>query len=209
MELNVLYDGEQHLERLLQKSLRYQHHQKNCEKSLETGIIPKGLKIKKVPAFHPLSEDFFIKWEEILYNAEKILVELLLYESSKVIAKIEIDFSNEIYKLHPDDYKAKRIELTNNNKFYKKQLEKRSSKKWHNLKKENETSPKEIVDKLATTLANSSGKPNMQKQSENLLTNYIIVDEKVESAKEKCEIRLLKEAPASVMDINTRFVTDN
>ena len=38
--------------------------------------------------------------------------------------------------------------------------------KWHNLKKGNETSPKEIVDKLVTTLANSSGKPNMQKQSE-------------------------------------------
>ena len=103
----------------------------------------------------------------------------------------------------------KRIELTNNNKFHKKQLERRSSMKWRNLKKENETAPKEIVDKLATTLANSSGKPNMQKQSENLLTNYIIVDEKVESAKEKCEIRLLKEAPASVMDINTKFVTDN
>ena len=29
----------------------------------------------------------------ILYNAEKNLVELLLYESSKVIANIEIDFS--------------------------------------------------------------------------------------------------------------------
>ena len=58
-------------------------------------------------------------------------------------------------------------------------------------------------------MANSSGKPNMQKQSENLLTNYIIVDEKVESAKEKCEISLLKEAPASVMDISTKFVTDN
>ena len=54
----VLFDGEQHLERLLQKSLRYQHHQKNYEKSLKTGIIPKGLKIKKVPAFQPVSEDF-------------------------------------------------------------------------------------------------------------------------------------------------------
>ena len=52
--------------------------------------------------------------------------------------------------------------------------------KWHNLKKDNETSPKETVDKLATTLANLSGKPNMQKQSENLHTNHIIVDEKVE-----------------------------
>ena len=65
-----------------------------------------------MPAFHPLSEDFFIKWEEILYNAEKNLVELLLYESSKVIAKIEIDFSSEIYKLHPVDYKAKHEILT-------------------------------------------------------------------------------------------------
>ena len=80
---------------------------------------------------------------------------------------------------------------------------------WYNLKKENETSPKEIVDKLATTLANLSGKPNMEKQAENLHSNHIIVDEKVESAKEKCEIRLLKEAPTSVMDISTKFVTDN
>ena len=80
---------------------------------------------------------------------------------------------------------------------------------WRNLKKENETSPKEIVDKISATLVNSSGKPNMQKQSENLLTNYIIVDDKVESTKEKCEIRLLKETPTSVMEINTKFVTDN
>ena len=119
-----------------------------------------------MPAFHPIGEDFFIKWKEILYNAITNLVDLLLYESSKVIAEREIDFSKEIYKPHPDDHKAKRNELSNNNKFYKKQLERRSSMKWHNLKKENETSPKEIVDKLATSLANSSGKPNMQKQSE-------------------------------------------
>ena len=49
----------------------------------------------------------------------------------------------------------------------------------------------------------------MQKQSENLHTNHINVDDKVESPKEKCEIRLLKEAPTSVMDISTKFVTDN
>ena len=114
-----------------------------------------------MPAFQPSSEDFFIKWEEILYNAEKNLVELLLYESSKVMAKIEVDFSNEIHKLHPDDYKTKLNELSHNNKFYKKQLEKISSKKWHNLKKENETSPKETGFKLKTTLINSSVKPNM------------------------------------------------
>ena len=138
---------------------------KELRKELRKRYHTKGAKNQKVLAFPPISEDFFIKWKEILCNAEKNLVDLLLYESSKVIAEIEIDFSKEIYKPHLDDYKAKRIELTNNNKFYKKQLERRrSSMKWHNLKKENETSPKEIVDKLATTLANSSGKPNMQKQ---------------------------------------------
>ena len=70
-----------------------------------------------------MSEDFFIKWKEILCNAEKNLVDLLLYESSKVITEIEIDFSNEVYKPHPDDYKPKRIELTNKNEFYKKEEE--------------------------------------------------------------------------------------
>ena len=49
----------------------------------------------------------------------------------------------------------------------------------------------------------------MQKQLENLQTNHIIIDEKFESAKEKCEIRLLKAAPTSVMNISTKFVTDN
>ena len=48
MDGMMLFDGEQHLERLLQKSLKYQHHQKNYEKSLETGIMRKGLNIKSV-----------------------------------------------------------------------------------------------------------------------------------------------------------------
>ena len=101
-----------------------------------------------------------------------------------------MDFSNEIHKIHHDDYKTKLNELINNNKFYKKQLEKRSSKKWHNLKKENETSPKETGFKLTTTLANLSGKPNMQKQSENVQTIYIIVNEKFKSNRLKRNVRL-------------------
>ena len=136
---------------------------KELRKELRNRYHTKGTKNQKSASIPCHKWRFFIKWKEILYNTEKNLVDLLLYESSKVITEIEIDFSNEIYKPHPDDYKAKRTELTNNNEFYKKQLERRSSMKWHNLKKENETSPKEIVDKLATTLANSSGKPNMQK----------------------------------------------
>ena len=33
-----------------------------------------------------------MKWEEIVCNAEKILIEFLLYQSSKVIANIKTDF---------------------------------------------------------------------------------------------------------------------
>ena len=49
----MLYDGGQRLERPLQKTIRHQHHQKNYEKSLETGIIPKELKIKKCRHSNP------------------------------------------------------------------------------------------------------------------------------------------------------------
>ena len=35
------------LEHLVQKSIRYQHHHLNYKGSLENGLIPKGLKIKR------------------------------------------------------------------------------------------------------------------------------------------------------------------
>ena len=73
----------------------------------------------------------------------------------------------------------------------------------------NKTSSKETSDKLTTTLANSSGKLNMQNQSENVHINHISVDKKFESTKEKYEIRSLKEALMSVMNIRTKFITDN
>ena len=44
---------------------------------------------------------------------------------------------------------------------------------------------KKTGDKLTTTVANLSGKPDMHKQSENVQTNHIIVDDEFESAKKK------------------------
>ena len=65
----------EHLYKLLQKSLRYKHHQLNYEESLQRGVIAKGLRIRKDPAFEPISDDFQIKWNEILHNAEKNLAQ--------------------------------------------------------------------------------------------------------------------------------------
>ena len=62
------------------------------------------MKIKKSPAITPVSEDFNTKWNEVLYNAEKNLVELLLYESSKVIAKIQVELDLEVRKIDPENY---------------------------------------------------------------------------------------------------------
>ena len=53
-------------------------------------MIPPGLRIKKQPAFVPTTEDFYIKWDSILYYAERKLVELLLVELVKVVAKVQI-----------------------------------------------------------------------------------------------------------------------
>ena len=90
----------------------------------QTGIVPKGLRIKKAPAFEPVSKDFYIRWDEILYNAEKNLIELLLYESSKVEAKLEVDLSNGIRELYPDSCEDNRLEMERNEEVYSKSLKK-------------------------------------------------------------------------------------
>ena len=82
----------------------YEYHLQNYQTSLITGLIPNGLKIKKSPAITPVSENFNTKWNEVLYNAEKNLVELLLYESSKVIAKIQVELDLEVRKIDPENY---------------------------------------------------------------------------------------------------------
>ena len=77
------------LDILLHQFTRYNHHQKNYEWSLLEGIVPTGLKLKKHPVFQPVSPDINLNWNNVLYDAEKKLVELLLEESKKVVTKIE------------------------------------------------------------------------------------------------------------------------
>ena len=96
----VLKDETEHLDYLLQKSIRYEHHLKNYEESLKTGLILNAWRIKKSAAITSVTEDFHRKWQQILYDAEKNLVELLLYEASQVVAKIQTDLVTEIRKIN-------------------------------------------------------------------------------------------------------------
>ena len=100
----VLTDGMEYLDYQIQKNYRYEHHLQNYQTSLKMGLIPNGLTIKKSPAITPVSEDFNTKWNKVLYNAEKDLVELLLYKSSKVLAKIQVELDLEVRKIDSLNY---------------------------------------------------------------------------------------------------------
>ena len=75
---------------------------------------------------------------------KKDLVEFLLYESSKVVAKLEVDSSNGICKLYSDSYEDKCSEMERKEELYSKNLEKRRLKKWKNLTEGNSTFSNEI-----------------------------------------------------------------
>ena len=59
-------------------------------------FIPSGLRIKKHPAFKPVSDTFVEEWNSVLYSEEKGIVELLLKESEKAISVVEAEIQVEI-----------------------------------------------------------------------------------------------------------------
>ena len=88
----VLYEGATTTsDHLVQKSWRYKHHKQNYVRSLDEGIIPAGLRINKKQAINTVSSDFHNNWKTIISKAEKDLVQLLLVESDKIIAKIDFE----------------------------------------------------------------------------------------------------------------------
>ena len=120
----VLFDGlTTHLDVLLQKGIRYKHHHYNYEESLSSGVIPSGLHLKKSPAFEPVTEDFNLKWDQVLYDAEKSLAKLPLHESREVIAKIELDITSEVANLNVDETVQTRRKLYTKHKVYERVLE--------------------------------------------------------------------------------------
>ena len=126
----VLQDGTiSQLDLLIQKSMRYKHKE-NYIKSLEEGITPSGLQIKRKPAFLPVSKDFESKWNAILYEAEKNIIKLFMYESDQVISKIEVEIQEELKEEYPNRCQKKINQLENKHANFCKVLEKRRSKKW-------------------------------------------------------------------------------
>ena len=94
---------------LFQKSIRFSHHKENYLRSLQEGIPPVGLRLKKKPAFVSISEDFQTKWDEVLQTAEMNLVQLLNVESGQVIAKLEKDIDAHLKRDYPDSFREQRL----------------------------------------------------------------------------------------------------
>ena len=98
-EMMEIHDGNVSLEKIVQKSLHYPHHQSNYKDGLASGLMLLGLKISKSPAIETVTDNFDLKWKNILHNAEMRLVELLLMETCQVLLKIEM-----ILRIKPEMY---------------------------------------------------------------------------------------------------------
>ena len=93
------------LDYLFRKLLRYEHQADNYKLALEKQIIPVGLRIKKLPAIKPISEDFSNQWNSVLYDSEKRLVQLLLAETQKVVEKTQIEFNEKLHEKYPESFR--------------------------------------------------------------------------------------------------------
>ena len=58
--------------------LRYEHHHESCKNSLLNNISPYGLQLEKKDHIETVSEDFSVKWTNVLYDSERKLVRFLL-----------------------------------------------------------------------------------------------------------------------------------
>ena len=76
-------------DRIYQRMLRYEHHHENYKNSLLNNITPYGLQLKKKAQIETVSEDFSVKWTNVLYEAERKLVQLLLKESQLMYDKMD------------------------------------------------------------------------------------------------------------------------
>ena len=83
--------------------------------------------------FEPVSSDFGGKQKIILLQAGQNLVQLLLLESDKIIAKIKIDIESNLKGKHHVGFWREHRALEDKQRKYKKELEQKRRKKWQKL----------------------------------------------------------------------------
>ena len=112
------------------KKIRYDHHAGNYKRSIIEGKSHYGLQINKKPGIQTISLDFFEKWNSVLRNAERQLVELFLTEA-KILSKAVVDkFERKLREMFPENFRAARNKLKQQSKTLVISLRNRHHKKW-------------------------------------------------------------------------------
>ena len=94
----------QKLDYLFKKLLLFEHDAENCKLASEKQIIPFGLRVKKLPAIKPISENFSSQQNSVLYDSEKHLVQLLLAEMGNVVEKTQTEFNEELHEKYRESF---------------------------------------------------------------------------------------------------------
>ena len=81
-----------------------------------------------------MSDTFEEQWNFVLYDAEKILVQLLLKESELIVNEIEIQIEIEISNDHTATGSTKRKQLEEKHLTFRQQLENKRARKWKKFK---------------------------------------------------------------------------
>ena len=92
------------------------------------GITPYGLQWKKYAQIETILEDFPTKWSNILYNAERKLVNLLLDETKVMHKKLENEFDQVLRISYPHNYTDLKNEIIGYNITLKITLSERRKK---------------------------------------------------------------------------------
>ena len=116
------------------------------------------MRINKKPAINTVSSDFYNNWKTIISEAEKDLVQLLLVESNKIIAKIDFEIQSYIKEYHPNNYHHEYGLMQKKHNNYKKELSKRRNKKWKKFKEKQTSESKKLESKgeLTKSLSDTS-----------------------------------------------------
>ena len=116
------------------------------------------MRINKKQAINTVSSDFHNNWKTIISKAEKDLVQLLLVESDKIIAKIDLEIQSHIKEHHPNNYHHEYGLIQKKHNNYKKELSKRRNKKWKKFKEKQTLGDKKLESKGEVTESLSDNK---------------------------------------------------
>ena len=112
-------------DRIYQRMVPYEHHQENYQSSIQHGISLFGLQLQKLAQIETITEDFSTKWSNIIYDAERKLVNVLLYETKVMHKNLENDFDEVLRISYPHNYTDMKNEIMGPNIILKITLSER------------------------------------------------------------------------------------